>query len=170
MLQATDTDACPVPDEAQLAELVTAMYDVASHARRFQSRDPVDSARVALLYQVRLMGSARPSDLATISRLDLSTVSRHLKELESIGYVARTVDPQDGRAFRVAITAKGDEILSIAIANRVDALRDVLARWPASDRAQIGHLMRRFADDLATEYCSAHAPSLHAADTIEETA
>ena len=170
MLQATCSEGCPVPDEDQLTQLVTAIYDVASHARRLQSQDPVDSARVGLLYHVRLLGSARPSDLASISRLDLSTVSRHLKELESVGCVERTVDPLDGRAFRVAITDKGEGILSIAIANRVDALRDVLARWTAQDRAEIGDLMRRLADDLASEYCAAPAPNLHAADTIEATA
>ena len=170
MIQATEVDSCPVPDEDQLAQLVTAMYDVASHARRFQAQDPVDSARIALLYQVRMMRSARPSDLATITRLDLSTVSRHLKELESAGYVVRTTDPQDRRAFQVAITAAGDEVLSTAIANRVDALRDVLTRWPAQDRAQLGHLLRELADDLAAEYCAAATPNLHTTAINEETA
>ncbi len=174
MLQATETlttsSGLPGTPEDELAGLVTAMYDVASHARRFQAQDPVDTARVALLYQIRFVGPLRPSDLATISRLDLSTVSRHLKELESVGYIARFEDPLDRRAFRVSITAQGEEVLNTVVANRVEALRDVLGRWPAQDRAQLGHLLRRLADDLATEYCSAPTPNPHTTQDIQETA
>ena len=43
VLQATDSG---------LRSLVLALYDVAVHARRFQSRDPVDTASIRLLLNV----------------------------------------------------------------------------------------------------------------------
>ncbi len=37
---------------AQQRDLVSSLYDVATHARRFQERDPVDTGAVRLLYLV----------------------------------------------------------------------------------------------------------------------
>jgi DNA-binding MarR family transcriptional regulator len=137
----------------QQRDLVSSLYDVATHARRFQERDPVDTGAVRLLYLVQAMGPARPSSVATAARLDLSTVSRHLRELEQRGYVRRSPDPDDGRAARFEVTAAGASAVHDVLDNRVAALGPVLDRWSAGDRDTLARLLRRLADDLAAEHC-----------------
>jgi len=135
--------------------LVSSLYDVATHARRFQEGDPVDTGAVRLLYLVQAMGPARPSTVATAARLDLSTVSRHLRELEGHGYVRRSPDPEDGRAARFEVTAEGESAVRQVLDNRVAALAPVLDRWDPDERDTLARLLRRLADDLAAEHCGA---------------
>lgn len=140
---------------AQQRDLVSSLYDVATHARRFQERDPVDTGAVRLLYLVQAMGPARPSAVATAARLDLSTVSRHLRELEERGLVRRSADPDDGRAARFEVTAEGESAVGVVLDNRIAALGPVLDRWSGEDRDTLARLLRRLADDLAAEHCGA---------------
>ena len=149
-MQATSTR--PTASAEQRA-LVSSLYDVATHARRFQEGDPVDTGAVRLLYLVQAMGPARPSTVATAARLDLSTVSRHLRELEDHGYVRRSPDPDDGRAARFEVTAEGESAVRQVLDNRVAALAPVLDRWDPDERDTLARLLRRLADDLAAEHC-----------------
>jgi DNA-binding MarR family transcriptional regulator len=150
VLQATDSS---------LKSLVLALYDVAVHARRFQSRDPVDTASIRLLSTLQHAGPMRPSDLAGLHLLDLSTISRHLRGLEDEGYVQREADPDDGRAIRFVLTESGADALDAVVANRCAALGGVLENWPAADRDQLGELLRRLADDLSADAgCPAPKP------------
>jgi DNA-binding MarR family transcriptional regulator len=150
VLQATDPRS-PAGTDPELAALVLALYDVAGHARRFQSLDPVDTAGVRLLYGLGHGGPLRPSALAALNMLDLSTVSRHLKGMEEAGYVRRLPDPDDGRASRFEVTEAGHAVLAAVVANRVAALADTLDRWTPDDRTTLAHLLRRLADDLSAE-------------------
>jgi DNA-binding MarR family transcriptional regulator len=149
-----------------LRRLITALYAVTDHARRFQSADPIDTASIRLLYGLRHAGPLRPSVLATLNMLDLSTVSRHCQALERAGFIERSPDPADGRASRVALTEAGDAALESVLANRVAALADVLHRWDPEDRRRLTELLRRLADDLSAD---AGCPALPTSDQLQES-
>jgi DNA-binding MarR family transcriptional regulator len=141
-------------------ELASALYAVVLRLSRLRVDEPVDKAGLAVLHEMRRLGTIRPSDLATAMHLDLSTISRHLRSLEQQGLVQRTADPDDARAQRISITAPGGDVLNRVMDHRAATIRDAIAHWPEDERGALRRLLRRLADDLsevAAPYASAAA-------------
>jgi len=130
-------------------DLSGALYSVVLRLSRLPVDEPVDKAGLAVLHETRRLGTVRPSDLATQMRLDLSTISRHLRSLEQQGMVQRTADPDDARAQRIRITARGAGLLRRVMDHRAATIRDAIAHWPEKDRGALRELLRRLADDLS---------------------
>ena len=130
-------------------ELAGALYAVVLRLSRLPVDEPVDKAGLAVLHETRRLGTFRPSDLAAQMRLDLSTISRHLRSLEQQGMVQRSADPDDARAQRISITARGGDVLKRMMDHRAATIRDAVAHWPEADRDALGRLLRRLADDLS---------------------
>ena len=130
-------------------ELAGALYAVVLRLARLPVDEPVDKAGLAVLHETRRLGTIRPSDLAAQMRLDLSTISRHLRSLEKQGMIARTADPDDARAQRISITASGADVLQRMMDHRAAVIREAIAHWPERDRADLRQLLRRLAEDLS---------------------
>jgi DNA-binding MarR family transcriptional regulator len=130
-------------------ELAGALYAVVLRLSRLPVDESVDKAGLALLHEIRRLGTLRPSDLAAQMRLDLSTISRHLRSLERQGMVQRTADPDDARAQRISITARGGDVLNRVLDRRAATIRGAIAHWPASDRRSLRQLLCTLADDLS---------------------
>ena len=145
-------------------ELAGALYAVVLRLSRLRVNEPVDKAGLAVLHEARQLGTFRPSDLATQMRLDVSTISRHLHSLEQQGMVQRSADPDDARAQRISITARGGDVIKRMMDHRAAMIRDAVAHWPEVDRDTLGRLLRRLADDLS-DLAGPLAPS-----TADETA
>jgi DNA-binding MarR family transcriptional regulator len=129
-------------------ELVVSLLTV---ARRLRSRLPegrIDPAMMFVLHHVQGRGSLRVSELAGTTGLDTSTASRHVRQLERGGYLARTGDPDDRRAFQVRLTRRGRAALDQAMRARAAVLDRAVADWPSQDRAALGTLMTRLAESL----------------------
>jgi DNA-binding MarR family transcriptional regulator len=130
------------------AAVVDALYVIAVSTRRLSSADRVDTGAVRLLWHLAEAGSCRLSDLAELAGLDLSTVSRHVRDLGDAGYLRRTPDPHDRRAVLIEISPDGSEVLAEAQSNRAAALSPVLDTWSAADRADLTRLLSALARDL----------------------
>jgi DNA-binding MarR family transcriptional regulator len=129
-------------------DLVVALLGV---GRRLKARLPqghIDPAMMFVLHQIQANGSLRVSELAGCMGLDASTASRHVRNLEDGGYLARTGDPGDRRASRVRLTPKGRGALSRALRARALVVDRAIADWPDEDRATLASLMTRLADSL----------------------
>jgi len=148
MVQAT---VCTKDDD----ELAGALYAVVLRLARLPVDEPVDKAGLAVLHEMRRLGTIRPSDLAAQMRLDLSTISRHLRSLEKQGLIARTADPDDARAQRISITASGADVLQRMMDHRAAAIREAIAHWPERDRGDLRQLLRRLAEDLSVRSMAA---------------
>ena len=148
MVQAT---VCTKADD----ELAGALYAVVLRLARLPVDEPVDKAGLAVLHEMRRLGTIRPSDLAAQMRLDLSTISRHLRSLEKQGLIARTADPDDARAQRISITASGADVLQRMMDHRAAAIREAIAHWPERDRGDLRQLLRRLAEDLSVRSMAA---------------
>jgi DNA-binding MarR family transcriptional regulator len=151
-------------------ELAGALYAVVLRLSRLPVDEPVDKAGLAVLHETRRLGTVRPSDLAAQMRLDLSTISRHLRSLETQGWVQRTADPDDARAQRISITARGGEVLTRVMGYRAAMIGDAIGQWTEGDRSSLHQLLRRLADDLSvvTESC-AHPMTSESARAEEMT-
>lgn len=137
------------------SELAGALYAVVLRLSRLPVDEPVDKAGLAVLHETRRLGTVRPSDLAAQMRLDLSTISRHLRSLEQQGLVERTADPDDARAQRISITDRGSDVLTRVLGHRAATIGEAIAHWPPTDRGALHQLLRRLAEDLSkvTEPC-----------------
>jgi len=73
------------------------------------------------------------SALAEALMSDKGQISRTVRELEHLGLVERTPDPDDGRSSLLSPTAEGLERLAEARAPQENTLVDALAEWPIDD-------------------------------------
>ena len=108
----------------------------------------LDRAAYPLLRRIGEGETVRTSDVAAALSLDVSTVSRQVRELELDGLVARQPDPSDGRASILALTAAGHQALERLRRARRELLAQVVAHWPDQDRAALADLICRLADDM----------------------
>lgn len=79
------------------------------------------------------------SALAESLMADKGQVSRTVRELEQLGFIERTPDPDDGRSSLLSPTALGLERLATARAPQEDGLLSTLDAWSLDD---IQHLTR----------------------------
>jgi DNA-binding MarR family transcriptional regulator len=93
-------------------------------------------------------GPVRLSDLAAKLDVNVSTISRHVQQLERDGLLRRTDDPRDRRAAMLHLTAEGRSVLQRAWAARRAALVRILDRWDPGDRHSFAELLSRFAREL----------------------
>jgi DNA-binding MarR family transcriptional regulator len=121
--------------------------------RRLRTRHPedlVDPSSFPLAKQLMATEAMRLSDLAASIGLDASTVSRQIKQLETLDIVERTPDPADGRASLVGLTESGRATVQAAFERRFKRIQGVLEHWSDADRAQLQVLLTRLAADLAS--------------------
>lgn len=147
------TDGPPGTD----AEVARLTQELSRHARllhlmKVQLADAVppgmDWATLGVLAQLTRCGATRQADLAALSLLDPSTISRHIGHLVRQGLVERRPDPQDGRAVRLAVTDQGHTIVDHTVRRRTQAFQTVLAGWGVEDLHTLTALLTRFNDDL----------------------
>jgi DNA-binding MarR family transcriptional regulator len=77
-------------------------------------------------------------------------ITRQIHELERRELVRRVADPTDQRARLVELTPAGSRAAEGYLGAVLGWFDDVLAGWSEPDRADLGRLLARFADDLTT--------------------
>jgi DNA-binding MarR family transcriptional regulator len=108
----------------------------------------LERAAYPLLRRIGEAATVRTSDVASALSVDVSTVSRQVKQLELEGLVARQPDPTDGRASVLALTPAGHEALERLRRARREVLAEVIAGWPDESRSALANLICRLADDM----------------------
>lgn len=127
------------------------MVTLARLGRRMRQRLPgeeLEFTAIVLLKTLHHQGPLRLSALASLLEVDASTVSRQVRHLEERGIVERTDDPDDGRAFRIALSQEGRVRLESGAQRRRDFVARLLDSWPAEDRERLRVLLNRLNDDL----------------------
>ena len=108
----------------------------------------LEMAAFGLLLTLVRCGPRRQGELAELSLLDPSTVSRHVAQLARAGYVQRRPDPQDGRAVQLVATDDGERVAREIGERRQALMCEALAGWAPDDARQLVALLRRLNDDL----------------------
>lgn len=119
------------------------------HERLMQATG-MNLERAAYVVVSRLgdVGAMRLSDLAANLGLDISTVSRHVAQLERDGLVDRRPDPTDGRSTILDVTSKGEEALERVRQARRIGLAKLLNDWSADDLGDLAGSLERLASDV----------------------
>lgn len=107
-----------------------------------------DPATVSLLQVLASEGPLRSSAVAELLHLDASTVSRHVRALETAGWLARTEDPADRRAALLSVTASGQAFLGDCLDRRSALVRTATTTWSDEDVTLLAGLLERLAQDL----------------------
>jgi DNA-binding MarR family transcriptional regulator len=89
------------------------------------------------LAMVAKRGPLRLAELAQLEGVSAPGATRIVAELETRGLVGRTVDPDDGRAFRIQVTDAGVDAILRARAARAKVVAELLAGLSAVELAKI---------------------------------
>jgi len=119
-----------------------------------------------LMVLVSEQAPLRLSDLAGTVELDLSTISRQIRDLVASGLVTRTPDPADGRAALLSLTDQGVAVLEAVSEFRRRVLAEAVAGWTDEDRNLLASGLHRLGAGL---HLTRDSRSDDAHDTLEET-
>ncbi|MCM3039281.1 MarR family transcriptional regulator [Paenibacillus motobuensis] len=113
--------------------------------RRITNRkhEVLDRSAYILIHQIMAHGKAGVKTLADEFHLDISTVSRQVSSLEEKGYVLRTPDPSDGRAFFLEVTELGQQKFQEARTARQERIGNLLKDWSNEEAEQFGALLQK---------------------------
>jgi DNA-binding MarR family transcriptional regulator len=98
----------------------------------------------------------RQRELVCVTRLDPSTVSRHVAGLVQAGLVERRADPADGRAVRLVATDRGHELHARMTAHRVAALAPLIEDWDHDEVVRLTAMLTRLCDRMQVEHLDDH--------------
>jgi DNA-binding MarR family transcriptional regulator len=107
--------------------------------------------RPAMSVLITLRMAERPLRIGEIaSKLQVvgPHATRQVQVVEKRGLVRRVADPSDQRARLIELTPEGHEAAQRYLGAVVGWFTEALAGWSAQDRADLGRLMARFADDV----------------------
>jgi DNA-binding MarR family transcriptional regulator len=160
----TGPDAAPadLPERLEKAFRLLGTRIFASSMRELRTVHPgLDRAGVTLLGALDATADARPSDIAVTVGLDLSTVSRQIRQLEQLGLLSRRPDGADRRASRLRLTARGRDSLATVRARRAEMLGEVFGDWPGAERQEFLRLLNRLLDGLSVLPCPPPSKESH---------
>ncbi|WP_284974207.1 MarR family winged helix-turn-helix transcriptional regulator [Arthrobacter sp. efr-133-TYG-104] len=93
-------------------------------------------------------GETRATQLAARLGVSPPVLSRHIAELEDLGFVTRRPDPADGRAQLLALTEEGATKLRDFEEQRSVRLRDYLGGWSEEDARDASEVLQKLTDSL----------------------
>ena len=133
----------------EFSSLLRGLKDLNAHALE-SAGVRCELAGAAVLGRLELLGPVRLTELAGALGLDPSSVSRQVTSLERSGWVAREKDPDDQRAQRLHLTARGCEVVAVLRKARVEALARVTPDWTTDDLDALTDRLARLNNDLET--------------------
>jgi DNA-binding MarR family transcriptional regulator len=129
--------------ERTLTEVARAILRLDVPQSALAEGESVDKAGYWLLVRVAGQAPMRLSELAGSVELDLSTVSRQIRDLVACGLVVKEPDPDDGRASLLSLSARGEAVLEAVSEARRQVLAEAIDGWSEEERTALtGSLLR----------------------------
>lgn len=101
----------------------------------------------SMLSQIAAVPGCRSVDLVHVYRLDKSTVSRQVADLEGRGLVDRVAGPEGGRPQVLQVTPAGADLLAEAARLQREELDSRLVDWSEAEVGEFARLLRRYNGD-----------------------
>jgi DNA-binding MarR family transcriptional regulator len=98
----------------------------------------------SMLSSIDAADGCRSVDLVILYRLDKSTVSRQVGDLERRGLVAKATDPAHGRGQVLTVTPAGRALLQEAAAARQAELARRVTAWSDEELAAFAAALQRY--------------------------
>jgi DNA-binding MarR family transcriptional regulator len=131
-------------DRDQIAAAVQRELTVFARRVRGAPHQELPFVAYSMLSSIDAAGGCRSVDLAALYRLDKSTVSRQVGDLERRGLVTRKADPERGRGQVLTVTPAGRALLQDAAATRQAELAGRVAAWTDDELAAFAAALQRY--------------------------
>ncbi|MGR6763281.1 MarR family winged helix-turn-helix transcriptional regulator [Paenibacillus sp. T2-29] len=133
--------------EIELGEQLNALIS-ASHALNVRAAAKFDSSlQPAAFHIVRWLYSYGPTNAATLAEstaMDRSSVSRLLKQLQSLGYLNREASQSDGRGIVLSLTEHGQQQLIDALKEKESVFYERILDWKDTELHDFIQMLRQF--------------------------
>lgn len=126
--------------EAEFGELVTQFRQQIQAVAQRVSPGMLPGA-YKMLTTIERRGPLTLSSLSECLVADKGLASRTVRDLEKLGLIERTPDPNDGRSSLLSLTLHGAERLAAARGPAESRLQVVLQDWPLGDIQQLTSLL-----------------------------
>lgn len=134
--------------EAEFAELINRMRRLIAENADRMSPGMLPGAYKTFTTIVR-RERVTLSALAEVLLTDKGQVSRTVRELEQLGFVQRTPDPDDGRSSLLSATPLGLERLAVAREPQENTLLSALDGWAIDDIEELTRLLHALSHGAA---------------------
>ena len=131
-------------DRAEIAAAVQRELTVFARRVRGAPQQELPFVAYSMLSSIDAADGCRSVDLVALYRLDKSTVSRQVGDLERRGLVGRTTDPARGRGQLLVVTPAGGALLREAAATREAELASRVAGWSDEELATFAAALQRY--------------------------
>lgn len=144
------------PDELELLPRLAQLSTAINRGRLTQQAVEatglaLDRPAMSILLTLSMAGNPlRVGEIADRMQVVGPHVTRQVQALEQRGLVRRVTDPNDRRASLIEPTQTGAEAANRYTSTIVNWFREVVADWPTQDRADLGRLLAKLADDIST--------------------
>jgi DNA-binding MarR family transcriptional regulator len=108
----------------------------------------VTRAGYAVLRTLDELGPLQMGEIARQCSMDPAVAARQVSALVDDALVTRTAGHRDARVSVVQLTRAGRTVYRRIVAVRTAYMHEVLAGWPAADRAELVRLVDRLVGDL----------------------
>ncbi|AJE53724.1 MarR family winged helix-turn-helix transcriptional regulator [Paenibacillus polymyxa] len=133
--------------EIELGEQLNALIS-ASHALNVRAAAKFDSSlQPAAFHIVRWLYSYGPTNAATLAEstaMDRSSVSRLVKQLQSLGYLNREASQSDGRGIVLSLTEHGQQQLIDALKEKESVFYERILDWKDTELHDFIQMLRQF--------------------------
>lgn len=133
--------------EIELGEQLNALIS-AAHALNVRAAAKFDSSlQPAAFHIVRWLYSYGPTNAAALAEstaMDRSSVSRLVKQLQSLGYVSREVSPNDGRGIVLSLTEYGQQKITDALKEKESIFLERISNWKDAELHDFIQMLRHF--------------------------
>jgi DNA-binding MarR family transcriptional regulator len=129
--------------EEQVGYILRQAYQ--RHAAIFAERIPeqLTTTQFATLVRLEDVGPCSQNELGRLTAMDGATIKGVTDRLIQRGFVAATVDPEDGRRRMLALTAAGRDVVIRAIPVATEITAQTLEPLNDEERAQFVELLKR---------------------------
>ncbi len=110
----------------------------------------IDPADVQPLYMLGITGERRAGDLASDLHVSRPTMSKQLTRLASAGLIAKSPDPDDGRATLVSLTDAGARAYDALVDRGLHMMHQIMVAWQPEERRRMAQLVDRFVTTAGT--------------------
>ncbi|MBC8312246.1 MAG: MarR family transcriptional regulator [Candidatus Marinimicrobia bacterium] len=123
----------------QIQEISTHINGI---TRQAAGKHHISFAQAQFLLSVPSEGISM-SELSNILGIDISTMSRNSNKLESLNFIERERDSEDGRTFKLSLTTSGSEIVDLLF-SEIDAhATEILLTIPLDIQKRIGDVLEQ---------------------------
>jgi len=89
-----------------------------------------------------------PTELSRVQNVTKNTISSHLRSLEELGLIERSLDPRDRRQFQIRISDAGRELIRTSTPAHVSHLNQLASDLSANEIDELKYLLNKLHSSL----------------------